>query len=109
MIRQTLSGVVSTVKCDGAEDDILPLLAGRCEVYDLKFSGGSYSPHPAVLNRKRIAVGNKSHKVSCSFSVPHMKPTASYVDIEGALLGKFDAHYDVDFKCDYVNLIYDKI
>ena len=108
MIRQTLNGIRNTVKCDGAEETLTPLLAGFVEVFNLKASGGKASPHPAELNRKRIAVGNKDQKISCSFSVPHMKETATYTDIEGAILGKFDAHYDQNVKCDYVSLVYDK-
>lgn len=108
MIRQTLNGIRNTVKCDGAETTVLPLLAGFVEQYDLKASGGSPAPMPAKLNTRRLAVGNKDQKVSCSFTVPHIKETAKFPDIESALLGKFDAHYDQAIKCDYVSMVYDK-
>ncbi len=108
MLRQTLNGVRVNVKCDGAETTLAPLLAGLVEQFDLKTSGGSPAPMPAVLNRKRIAVGDSTQKISCSFTVPHIKETAKYTDIELAVKGKFDAHYDQTVKCDYVSIVYDK-
>lgn len=108
MLRQTLNGVRVNVKCEGAEVNLKPLLAGLVEEFTLKAQGGTPAPAPQSLNRKRIAVGDSTQKISCSFTVPHLKETALYTDIEGAILGKFDAHYDQSVKCDYVNLIYDK-
>lgn len=87
---------------------LLALLEGTITVFDEKSSGGSASAYPLVLNRKRFSCGDKTTNVSCSFNVPHLKPTAYTPDLEAVVIGAFDASFDSSVKSDYMNLLYDR-
>lgn len=112
IIRQTIKGrTVRSLDVEATAADLTALqalLAGEISVFDLQSTGGSSSPYPADLNRKRFSCGSKLHKLSCSFNVPHVKPTAHIGDIKAVVVGAFDASYDSSIKATYTNLLYDK-
>jgi hypothetical protein len=112
IIRQTIKGrTVKSLDVEATAADLTALqalLAGEVSVFDLQSTGGSTAPYPTDLNRKRFSCGSKLHKISCSFNIQHMKPTAHIADVEAVVVGAFDASYDSSIKATYTNLLYDK-
>ena len=88
--------------------DLLTLLEGEVSNFDLKSTGGSVSAYPTELNRKKFSCGDRTTKVSCSFTIPHAKVTAFTPDFEAVVVGAFDASFDSAIKADYSNLLYDR-
>ena len=109
---QTIKGKsVKFSEIDATEADLTDLealLEGEVTKFDLKSSGGSSSPYPASLNRKKFSCGDKDTSVSCSFTVPHCKETAYTPDFEAVVIGAFDASPQSSVKADYMNLLYDR-
>lgn len=112
VIKQKIKGrTVNTLVTEattGDLTDLMALLEGEVTDYDLKSSGGAVAPYPLALNTKKFSCGNKTSKISCAFSVKHLKPTAFINDIEAVVVGAFDASYDSTVKADYTNLLYDR-
>lgn len=88
--------------------DLGVLLEGEVTIFDEKASGGSVSPYPLELNRKKFSCGDRDTGVSTSFTVPHCRVTAYKPDFKAVVVGAFDAHPDSVVKCDYMNLLYDR-
>ena len=84
------------------------LMEGKVEKYDLKSSGGTAAPMPAVLNTKKFSCGKKSQHYRCSFKVPHLKTTKTANDVFAHVVGNFDANFDVSTSCDYCNVLLSK-
>lgn len=115
MIRQKIGGrVVNTVTATGSDADVLALssiLEGELTTFDLKFEGGTTAPAPTALNAKKFSVGKKylsGQRMSASISIPHVKTTKSFAEIQTAVIGQFDESYTTAGKCEYSNLFYDK-
>lgn len=112
VLKQKIHGrSASTLEVDATTADLAPLLAlleGEVTEYELKSSGGAVAPYPAMLNSKKFSCGNKTQKISCSFSIKHLKPTAFITDVEAVVVGAFDANYESTIKADYANLLYDR-
>jgi hypothetical protein len=112
VIKQKIKGrSVNTLVTEATSadlTDLLTLLEGEVTEYDLKASGGSVAPYPLALNTKKFSCGNKTSKISSSFSVKHLKPTVFINDVEAVVIGAFDASYDSTIKADYTNLLYDR-
>ena len=111
-IKQTIKGKsVASLTIEATAGDLLALtglLEGQITTYDEKANGGSVAVYPVELNRKKMSCGDKTTKVSCSFTIPHAKSTARISQIEAVVIGAFDASYDVSTKASYANLLYDK-
>lgn len=114
MIKQRIGGRnVNTVSASGSVADMTALgaiLEGELTFYELKFEGGT-SANPAVLNAKKFSVGKKylsGQRKSASVSIPHVKATTSFSEIQTAVIGQFDESFDSSTKCDYSNLFYDR-
>jgi len=84
------------------------ILEGSVTKFNLKSTGGSVSAYPLALNRKKFSGGDKTTKVSCSFTIPHAKETAFTPDFEAVVVGAFDASFDSAVASDYMNLLYDR-
>lgn len=114
MIKQKIGGrTVNTVSASGSVADMTTLsgiLEGELTLFELKFEGGT-SANPAVLNAKKFSVGKKylsGQRQSASVSIPHVKATKSFADIQLAVVGQFDESFESANKCEYSNLFYDK-
>lgn len=111
-IKQSIKGKsVAHITVDATTADLAGLqaiLEGEVLTYDLKASGGSVAVYPATLNKKKMSCGDRTTKISCSFTIPHAKSTARISQIEAVVIGAFDASYDVNTKADYANLLYDR-
>lgn len=114
MIKQKIGGKnVNTVSASGSVADMTTLVAileGESSLYEQKFEGGT-TANPSVLNAKKFSVGKKylsGQRKSASVSLPHVKPTKSFADIQTAVIGQFDEGFDSSTKCEYSNLFYDK-
>lgn len=99
---------------DAVLKQLLPLLAGRVEVFSFKGQGGkTIDTTPEPLNRVRISVrafDTDGTQISCSFTVPHLKPTVDYKTLEELIVGKFDAWWtDKTLKAKECAIIYDRI
>lgn len=112
MIKQIVGGKsVASVYVEGTTADIEALqllMEGKQEVYDLKFSAGTATTTPTKLNPIRFSTGKKLSKrtsLSCSVSVPHIKPTKSFSDLRPLVVGLFDCNYEVSTKSEYANLL----
>lgn len=112
IIKQTIKGKgVGYLNVTASDADLLELealLEGEVSKWDEKSSGGSSSPYPATLNRKKFSCGNREQSLSTSFTVPHCKETAHKPDFKAVVVGAFDAHPDSSVKADYMNLLYDR-
>lgn len=112
IIKQVIKGktvIFSEIEASNADiTELQTLLEGEVSTFDKKSEGGSVSPYPATLNRKRFSCGDRTTKISCSFTVPHAKATAYTPDFEAVVVGAFDASYDSAVKADYSNLLYDR-
>lgn len=112
IIKQVVKGsTVKTLDVDASNADLtelIAILAGEVQTFELKSEGGSTATTPSALNRKRYSCGDKSSNISCSFTVPHAKLTANTPEFEAVVIGAFDASYDSSTKCDYMNLFYDR-
>jgi len=112
IIKQVIHGkTVKVINIDATLSDLTELqsiLEGEVTLFGLASKGGNVAPLPAVLNRKKFSCGNRAAKISCSFSVPHVKPTAFTPNFEAVVIGAFDANYEVSNKADYMNLLYDR-
>ena len=112
VLKQKINGRnVNTLETEATAGDLtnlLALLEGEVTEYDLKSSGGSVSAYPLALNTKKLSCGNKTSKISCAFSVKHLKATAFINDIEAVVIGAFDASFESSVKADYSNLLYDR-
>lgn len=110
--RQIIKGKNSnTLEVDATDADLADLealLEGEVQKFDLKSSGGSTAPYPSTLNCKRFSCGDHTTKVSCSFNIPHAKPSAYTPDFEAVVVGAFDASFNSTVACDYMNLLYDR-
>ncbi|ATB68885.1 hypothetical protein SJPD1_1048 [Sulfurospirillum diekertiae] len=114
MIKQKIAGRnVNTVSASGSVADMTTLgaiLEGELSFYEQKFEGGT-TANPAVLNAKKFSVGKKylsGQRQSASVSIPHVKATKSFAEIQTAVIGQFDESFKSSTKCDYSNLFYDK-
>lgn len=112
MIKQKVGGkTVNTVYAEMSAADLATvqaLLVGKLEIYDKKFSGGTTSAVPSVMNYIRFSVGKKVSKgvyISGSNSVPHIKQGKSIADARTLVVGAFDASFTSDAKAEYCNLI----
>lgn len=115
MIKQKIGGRnVNTVNASGSAADMTALgaiLEGELTFYELKFEGGTSAPVPAAMNAKKFSVGKKylsGQRKSASVSIPHVKPTKSFADIQAAVIGQFDESFESSTKCQYSNLFYDR-
>ena len=98
---------------DKVASNLQKILVGLVEVFDQKASGGTaVATTPNPLNLVRISVramASDGSQISCSFRVPHVKPTVDYKTLDGLIRGKFDAYWnDGVQKCEDVAIIYDK-
>lgn len=119
MFLVTIGGQsAGVVNVQAGEDDLAvlqSLIEGKIEVYDSKGQGGTaLASAPKELNTFRFSVGKKDATNSnvadrCSVKIPHVKLAKSFQDIETAVIGQFDASFEVDFKCEYANLYYNKM
>ena len=111
-IKQVIKGKsVASLTVEATAGDLsslTALLEGQVTTFDEKASGGSVAVYPLALNRKKMSCGDKTTKVSCSFTIPHAKAAARISQIESVVIGAFDASYDVTTKASYANLLYDK-
>ena len=109
MLKQVINGkTVSTIYIEGSSADLdafKGLLEGRVDEYDLKSSGGTAAPLPDKLNSKRFSVGKADEYISCSFRIHLLPSPKNQFDVRDAVVGKFDAHYDVSVSCDYCRMI----
>ena len=112
IIKQTIKGrsvgYMNIDISDADATDLTAILEGEVSVFDEKSTNGTSSAYPTELNRKKFSCGDKSSKTSCSFTVPHAKPTAYTPDFEAVVVGAFDASFESDVKADYMNLLYDR-
>jgi len=98
---------------DNVLKNLLPLLVGRVETFTLKSQGGkAISATPEPLNRVRISVRklmDDGSQISCSFTIPHLKPSVDYKTLQGLIVGKFETWWaDKSPKCDDFAIIYDR-
>jgi len=114
MIKQKIGGRnVNTVSASGSVADMTTLgaiLEGELSIYELKSEGGT-SANPSVLNAIKFSVGKRylsRQNQSASVSIPHIKPTKFFPDIQTAVIGQFDESFKSSTKCDYSNLFYAK-
>ncbi len=109
MLMQTIGGKsAGFLIVDASAGDlavIVGLMEGKVEQYDSKGSGGTAAPMPSVLNRKKFSCGKKDSGFRCSFTVPHLKTTKNNKDVETAVIGAFDAHWEVSTTADYCNTL----
>lgn len=97
---------------DGDIAKILPVLAGKVEVYRQTATGGTALPNPPMpLNAKKIIVGKKdvTGRLSTMLHLPHVNPAKNISDLETALIGNFDCGFETDVKCEYINLKFDAL
>lgn len=114
MLRQVINGRrVGTVVVNASGSDLMALaglFAGKVEVYDEMFSGGT-SVNGIALNPYSFSVGKQNvdgSRYSCTIRLPHLKPSKSIGDIRALVLGEFEADFDAYVKCEYVNGVYNK-
>lgn len=111
LLRQYINGAwVNTVNVQASADDLSALktlMEGKVQEWETKATGGTATAMPDVLNTMRIGLGNKSEQLRCSFRLHHVDPSKDEGDIEGLILGKFDANWYVETKCDYAHLVKD--
>jgi len=111
LLRQYINGKwVNTINVQASADDLnalKSLLEGKVQEWELKATGGTATVMPDKLNPMRFGLGNKSQEIRCSFRVHHVDPAKDEADLKSLIIGKFDAHYLVDTKCDYARLLYD--
>lgn len=112
MLRQIINGRVSkTVMVGGSSADMLVLaglIAGKIEIWDKKFEGGSQTAVPTPLNAQKFSVGKTNvdgSRHSAPFSLPHLKSGKHSNDVKLAVTGVWDADFLVTAKCDYCNVI----
>ncbi|MDO8454077.1 MAG: hypothetical protein Q7S59_05855 [Sulfurimonas sp.] len=110
-ITQKIKGKnVKFLNVDATAGDVAELqaiLAGEVSTFDKKSEGGSVAPYPLALNRKKFSCGNKSLKLSCSFTVPHMKESVYTPAVEAVVIGAFDASFESTAKATHTSLLYD--
>jgi len=99
---------------DKVVSNLQKILIGLVEIFDQKASGGkAIDQTPDPLNRVRISVrtiDKDGSQISCSFQVPHLKPSLDYKTLDGLVRGKFDAYWnDKAPKCSDVAIIYDRV
>ncbi len=111
-ITQKIKGKsVKFLNVDATAGDIAELqaiLAGEISTFDQKSTGGAVAPYPLKLNRKKFSVGNKTNKLSCSFTVPHLKDNVYTPAIEAVVINAFDASFESTIKATHTSLLYDK-
>jgi len=109
LLRQYINGAwVNTVNVDASADDLnalKSLMEGKIQEWETKATGGTATEMPEKLNFMSFGLGNRSQSIRCSFKLHHVDPAKNEEDVESVVLGKFDAHYQVDTKCDYVHLL----
>ncbi|MFA6195657.1 MAG: hypothetical protein WC656_03320 [Sulfurimonas sp.] len=90
------------------------LLEGKVAKFNEVSNGGTTTTYPAKLNTKKLSCGKltmvngKQVRVSCSFKIPHVKPSKTSIDIKAVVVGAFDADFVSTAKCEYMNLFYDR-
>ena len=113
LLRQYINGAwVNTVNVQASADDLNALkglMEGKIQEWELKAEGGTATSMPEELNPMRFGCGNKDQEFRCSFRLPHVDPAKTEDDVKTYVIGKFDAHWQVDTKCDYAHLISDKV
>lgn len=106
MIKQIINGKnLKTVTANMSTADATVLssvLVGKLQVWKLESEGGT-AITVATPNYIRFAVGKKgiSNRQSASVFLPHMKNTKNIDDIEGAVIGLWDADFETSAKCEY--------
>jgi len=114
LLRQYINGKwVKTLNIQAGADEVdvvKDLAAGVIQEWDSKVQGGKKTELPAKLNTRVFRVGSKSNGQyrSCSFRVSHLEPTKQLVDVADVVIGKFDAHFDLEEKAEYCNAGYDR-
>lgn len=93
---------------EGDLTDLKAILAGEVSSFDQKSTGGSVAPYPLTLNRKKFSCGNKTNKLSCTFTIPHVKANVYTPTLEGVVINAFDASFDSTIKATHTSLLYDK-
>jgi hypothetical protein len=111
LLRQYINGSwVNTVNVQASAGDLdalKGLMEGKVQEWETKATGGTATTMPEKLNTMVFGIGNKDQEIRCSFRLHHVNPAKTNTDIEGIVIGNFDAHYAVDTKCDYAHLIQD--
>lgn len=116
MIRQVMNGrTINTVNVKATAADLTALksiLVGQLIEFEVKGEGGTPFPMPPEgLNAKKFSVGSKElsgQYISASVSIPHVKKTKAFHEIQAHAITNFDASYDIAKKVEYCNAFYDK-
>ncbi len=98
------SGGVTYVDCGADELAVLAsLMEGKVEQYDVKSSGGTFAPMPAMMRRMKVSVRKQGSNYRETFTIPHVKASKNDAEVRNAIKGVFDAAFTTDLKCDYVS------
>jgi hypothetical protein len=115
LLRQVINGQrVNTINVDASDGDLEALeslLEGKIEQWKKVAEGGSAEAMPEVLNTQRYRVGKtlaNNTRTSCLFRIFHIKLGKNNDDVKPLVVGKFDASWNVDEKCEYCDLVGDK-
>jgi hypothetical protein len=111
LLRQYFNGQrVNSLSVEASADDLNALkglLDGKVEEWETKATGGTATAMPKTLNPQKWVA--RKGKLSCAFSIHHIDPAKSIVDVANEIEAKFDVgFYDGAVKCDEAYNIYKK-
>ena len=115
LLRQYINGAwVNTVNVQASADDLnalKTLMEGKVEEWDTKASGGTKTAMPEKLNKMRFRIGKDEgfgKRESCAITLHHVDPAKDEEDVRGAVIGKFNASWNVDANAEYCDPIYNR-
>ena len=108
LLRQIVNGVkVHTLNVRGSADDLNALkglMVGKIEEWESKATGGTATDMPETLNKYRFRIGKDlgfGDKKSSAITIHHLDPNKDENDVRNAVIGKFNASWNVDDKAEY--------
>jgi hypothetical protein len=111
LLKTTILGKTSnilTVDCSSDDLDALySLMEGATEQYEAKSNGGTAAPTPAHMRKFRFYVNDGNHAgFKASFTIPHLKPSKTNVDVENYALQNFDAGFATTLRAQKCGTLY---
>jgi hypothetical protein len=115
LLRQYINGQrVHSLSVQASADDLnalKSLLEGKVEEWETKATGGTAIPMPDALNKMRFRIGKNvggGDRKSCAITLHHVDPAKSDEDVRSAVIGKFNASWNVDENAEYCDPIYNR-
>ena len=115
LLRQIVNGNrIHSLSVNANADDLnalKSLMVGKIEEWETKATGGTATAMPDVLNKRRYRIGRDKgagDRESCAITIHHLASGKTDDDVKSAVIGKFNASWNVDENAEYCNLIYRK-